>query len=73
MKVGDLVRFKWQDMWNKYSSPEGKKQWHKTFDKYYGVIYKISDNGTKVMVRWPDKTNALPIEDVEVVSKCQKN
>ena len=73
MQVGDLVKFKWQEIWNKYSSSEGKADWHKRYDRYYGVVYKINESETKVMVRWPDKTNALPIEDVEVISKCQKN
>tara|TARA_Y100000592_G_C5478345_1_gene323740 strand:- start:1692 stop:1907 length:216 start_codon:yes stop_codon:yes gene_type:complete len=71
MKVGDLVRYKWMKMWDKYSSPIGKHEWHERYDKYYGVIYKIDETRTNIWIKFPDKTTALKATEVEVVSECQ--
>ena len=71
MKIGDLVKFKWQKMWNKYSSALGKQEWHERFANYYGVIYKIDQTNTTVWVKFSDKATALKSSEVEVVSECQ--
>ena len=39
--VGDLVKYKWQKMWDKYSSSYGKSEWHERYNNYIGLIYHI--------------------------------
>jgi len=41
VKVGDLVRYKWQGDW----SYLGKKDWHERWDKHYGLVinYEVDD------------------------------
>ena len=71
MKIGDLVKYKWQKMWNKYSSAFGKQEWHERYDNYYGVIYKIDSAMCTVWIKFSDKSTALKCTEVEVVSECQ--
>lgn len=76
MKVGDLVKYKWQRMWDKYSSPYGKSEWHERYDNYVGLIYHIDNTNcdlhlANVYVKFSDKTTVIKASEIEVVSVAE--
>ena len=71
MKIGDLVRYKWQESW----SCLGKRDWHKRWDNHYGLVVDqgITLTGREVLyVKFKTgvTTRVYP-QDIEIVARHQ--
>ena len=70
MKIGDLVRYKWQESW----SYLGKKDWHERWDNHYGLVVDqgVTLTGREVLyVKFNTVVQKVYPQDIEIVARHQ--